>query len=142
MENDHLEEKQLLERFESASPGYVKRMGGRFVSVDSQARTCVMEFDISRDFCHTIDVVQGGFVSSMLDITMTHAAFGMSEDVVNISSLEIKTTYVEPTRAGKLRVEGHVIKSGYKIAFMEGRIYNAEGALTATGSSVAKVIRS
>lgn len=136
-----MEEKQLLERFQNAAPGYVKKMGGRFVGLDIAARTCVMEFDISRDFCHTIDVVQGGFVTSMLDITMTHAAFAMSDDVINISSLEIKTTYLEPTRAGRLRVEGCVIKSGYKTAFMEGRIYNAEGLLTATGSSVAKVIR-
>jgi uncharacterized protein (TIGR00369 family) len=136
-----LEEKQLLERFQNAAPDYLKKMGGRFIGLDAAARTCVMEFNIGRDFCHTIDVVQGGFVTSMLDITMTHAAFATGEDVVNIASLEIKTTYLEPTRAGRLRVEGCVIKSGYKIAFMEGRIYNAEGLLTATGNSVAKVIR-
>jgi uncharacterized protein (TIGR00369 family) len=136
-----LDEQQLLERFQSAAPDYLKRMGGRFINVNREPGSCVMEFDIGRDFCHTIDVVQGGFVTSMLDITMTHAAFATGEDVVNIASLEIKTTYLEPTRAGRLRVEGCVIKSGYKIAFMEGRIYNAEGLLTATGNSVAKVIR-
>lgn len=72
---------------------------------------------------------------------MTHAAFSSSEDVVNISSLEIKINYLEPTRAGCLRVEGLVVKMGYKLAFMEGRVYNDQGQLTATGSSVAKVIR-
>ena len=136
-----MDEQQLLERFQSAAPDYLKRMGGRFVNVNIDAGSCVMEFDIGRDFCHTIDVVQGGFVTSMLDITMTHAAFATSEDVINIASLEIKTTYLEPTRAGLLRIEGYVIKCGYKIAFMEGRIYNTEGLLTATGNSVAKVIR-
>ena len=100
-----------------------------------------MQFDISRDFCHSVDVVQGGFVTAMLDAAMTHAAFSSSEDVVNISSLEIKTNYLEPTRAGCLRVEGLVVKMGYKLAFMEGRVYNDQGQLTATGSSVAKVIR-
>jgi uncharacterized protein (TIGR00369 family) len=136
-----LDEQQLLERFQSAAPDYLKRMGGRFISVNTATGACVMEFDIGREFCHTVDVVQGGFVTSMLDITMTHAAFATSDDVLNIASLEIKTTYLEPTRAGLLRVEGHVIKCGYKIAFMEGRIYNAGGLLTATGNSVAKVIR-
>lgn len=136
-----MDEQQLLERFQSAAPDYLQRMGGRFISVNTATGACVMEFDIGRDFCHTVDVVQGGFVTSMLDITMTHAAFATSDDVINIASLEIKTTYLEPTRAGRLRVEGHVIKCGYKIAFMEGRIYNAEGLLTATGNSVAKVIR-
>ena len=73
---------------------------------------------------------------------MTHAAFATSEDVTNIASLEIKTTYIEPTRAGRLRVEGSVIKMGYKTAFLEGRVYNSDGLLTATGNSVAKVMRS
>ena len=88
-----------------------------------------------------MDVVQGGFVTVMLDAAMAHAAFCSGEDVVNISSLEIKTNYLEPTRAGALRVEGEVIRMGYKLAFMEGRLYNDDGQLTATSSTVAKVIR-
>jgi uncharacterized protein (TIGR00369 family) len=134
-------EQQILERFRNHRPGFLDMLGGRFVAVDPAAKTCSMEFDISRDFCHSIDVVQGGFVTAMLDAAMSHAVFAMAADVVNVSSLEIKTTYLEPTRAGRLRVEGQVIKSGYKIAFMEGRLYDANGVLAATGSTVAKVIR-
>lgn len=136
-----MDEQQLLDRFHSSAPDFLKRLGGRFVSVKADTLTCVMEFDISKDYCHSIDVVQGGFITTMLDIAMTHATFASSEDVANIASLEIKTTYLEPTRAGCLRVEGYVIKMGYKTAFLEGRVYNADGLLTATGSSVAKVIR-
>jgi uncharacterized protein (TIGR00369 family) len=100
-----------------------------------------MEFDISRDFCHSGDVVQGGFITAMLDAAMTHAVFAAGDGVVNLSSLEIKTNYLETTRAGLLRAEGVVIKSGYKLAFLEGRLYDAQGVLTATSSTVAKLIR-
>ncbi len=137
-----MDEKELVERFQSNAPGFLHMLGARFASAQPAGGTCTIEFDVSLDFCHSVDVVQGGFVTAMLDAAMTHAAFTMAEDVVNISSLEIKTTYLEPTRAGRLRAEGCVIKSGYKIAFMEGRLYNAQGLLTATGSTVAKVIRS
>ena len=137
-----MDEQKLLERFHSSAPDFLKRLGGRFINVKADTATCVMEFDISTDYCHSIDVVQGGFITTMLDIAMTHAAFATSEDVTNIASLEIKTTYIEPTRAGRLRVEGSVIKMGYKTAFLEGRVYNSDGLLTATGSSVAKVMRS
>ena len=136
-----MKEEQLLDRFRTHAAGFVDLLGGRFVAVDPAGMTCTMEFDVSRDFCHTVDVVQGGFVTAMLDMAMSHAAFAMAEDVANISSLEIKTTYLEPTRAGYLRVEGCVIKSGYKTAFTEARMYNAAGVLTATASSVAKVVR-
>lgn len=131
----------MLAQFQANAPEFLQMLGARFVAADEAASRCVIEFDISTDFCHSVDVVQGGFVTAMLDAAMSHAAFAGSPDVVNISSLEIKTSYLEPTRAGQLRVEGYVIKSGYKIAFMEGRVYDAEGTVTAIGNTVAKVIR-
>jgi uncharacterized protein (TIGR00369 family) len=72
---------------------------------------------------------------------MTHAAFAAEDGVANLSSLEIKTNYLEATRAGRLRAEGMVIKSGYKLAFLEGRLYDEHGVLTATSSTVAKLVR-
>jgi uncharacterized protein (TIGR00369 family) len=72
---------------------------------------------------------------------MTHAAFAADKDIVNVSSLEIKTNFLEPTRAGHLRAVGEIIKSGYKLAFMEGRLYDENGLLTATTSTVAKLAR-
>jgi uncharacterized protein (TIGR00369 family) len=136
-----LDESLILERFRSQAPGFITMLGGRFVAVDRPAKTCTMEFDISRDFCHSGDVVQGGFITAMLDAAMTHAVFAAEDGVVNLSSLEIKTNYLETTRAGLLRAEGVVIKSGYKLAFLEGRLYDAQGVLTATSSTVAKLIR-
>ncbi len=59
----------------------------------------------------------------------------------HVSSLEIKTSFLAPTRAGNLRVEGWVIKQSYKTAFMEGHIYNEDNELTATASTVAKLLR-
>jgi len=137
-----MDEQQLLQRFRDHAPAFLHMLGASFVTADREAATCTMQFAVSRDFCHSVDVIQGGFVTAMLDAAMTHAAFASSDDVVNISSLEIKTSYLEATRAGTLRVEGQVVKMGYKTAFMEGRVYNDQGQLTATGSTVAKVIRS
>ncbi len=95
----------------------------------------------NKDFCHTIDIVQDGFITAMLDAAMSHAIFAHDQTISAVSSLEIKTTYLEPTRAGVLTVEDRVIKASYKTAFFEGRILNADGVLTATASSVAKLGR-
>lgn len=134
-------DKKLIEQFNANAPGFIKMLGGRVIAVDAKAKSCTIEFDISRDFCHSVDIVQGGFVTAMLDAAMSHSAFAIGPEVVGVSSLEIKTSYLEPTRAGKLRAEGLIIKSGYKLAFMEGRLYDANGLLTATTSTVAKLVR-
>lgn len=122
-------------------PAFIDMLGGNITRVDATARTCTFEFNVSTQFCHSVDVVQGGFVTAMLDAAMSHAVFASVEGVTGLSSLEIKTSYLEPTRAGRLRAVGQVLKSGYKTAFLEGRLYNDEGILTATTSSVAKLVR-
>ncbi len=122
-------------------PGFIEMLGGEITGIDIDEKTCTFEFKISTQFCHSIDVVQGGFITAMLDAAMSHAVFATVEGVSGVSSLEIKTSYLEPTRAGTLQVVGLVIKDSYKTAFLEGRMYNAEGLLSATASSVAKLVR-
>lgn len=136
-----MNDKETVERLSAHLPRFIDMLGGRISAADAPGSACTMEFDISRDFCHSIDIVQGGFVTAMLDAAMTHALFAADIDVVNVNSLEIKTNYLEPTRAGRLRAVGTVVKSGYKIAFMEGRLYDDRGLLTATASTVAKLVR-
>ena len=120
---------------------FLKMLGGRVVNLDPDGQTCSMEFNISTDFCHSVDVVQGGFVTAMLDAVMSHAIFGLDDGIINVSSLEIKTSFLAPTRAGKIIATGKIVKAGYKIGFMEGQLYNVDGELTATASSVGKLIR-
>jgi uncharacterized protein (TIGR00369 family) len=137
MHNKKMKVKQLNDH----GPKFLAMMGGQLVDFDSDKTACTFEFNISKDFCHSIDVVQGGFVTAMLDAAMSHAVFICDQEILNVSSLEIKTSFLAATRAGKLRVEGWVIKQSYKTAFMEGHIYNEDNELTATASSVAKLIR-
>jgi len=132
---------KILEESNRNGPKFISMMGGKLVDVDTEKCACTFEFDIGKDYCHSIDIVQGGFVTAMLDAAMSHALFLNDPDIVGLSSLEIKTTYLEPTRAGKLRVEGWAIKQGYKIVFMEGHVYNEDNVLTATASTVSKISR-
>ena len=133
--------KAMIEKINQRGPKFIGMLGGQLVDVDTDKIACTFEFNISNDFCHSIDVVQGGFVTAMLDAAMSHAIFICDQEILNVSSLEIKTSYLAPTRAGKLRVEGWVIKQSYKTAFMESHLYNEENVLTATSSTVAKLLR-
>tara|TARA_R110002153_G_scaffold10418_4_gene41231 strand:+ start:5201 stop:5626 length:426 start_codon:yes stop_codon:yes gene_type:complete len=133
--------KMAIEQINNRAPKFLGMLGGELIDFDTKKTSCTFEFNISKDFCHSIDIVQGGFVTAMLDAAMSHAIFIGDQEIVSVSSLEIKTSYLEATRAGKLRVVGWVIKQSYKTAFMEGHLYNEDNELTATASSVAKLIR-
>lgn len=132
--------KDHLAALNARRPEFIDMLGGSIVAVDTTARSCTFEFNVDTRFCHSVDVVQG-FTTAMLDAAMSHAVFASLEGITGVSSLEIKTSYLEPTRAGRLRAVGQVVKSSYKTAFLEGRLYNDDGLLTATSSSVAKLVR-
>lgn len=136
-----MKEQDIIDRLNSHAPRFLGLLGGRIAAINAGEKSCTFEFDISTDYCHSVDVVQGGFVTAMLDAAMTHAVFACEPGVVNVSSLEIKTNYLEPTRAGRVRAVGFILKSGYKLAFMEGRLFDEHGHLTATTSTVAKLVR-
>ena len=130
-----------IKQINDCGPKFIRMLGGQLMDFDNDKKACTFEFNISKDFCHSVDIVQGGFVTAMLDAAMSHAIFICDQEIMNVSSLEIKTSYLAPTRAGKLRVEGWVIKQSYKTAFMESHLYNEDNELTATASSVAKLLR-
>jgi len=135
-------DQEIIKTLNSNAPAFIGMLGGSIVTIDRKARTCTFEFNVSTDFCHSVDVVQGGFVTAMLDAAMSQAAFAESgKNLLGVSTLEIKTSFLEATRAGRVRVIGKVMKATYKTAFLESQMFNADGVLTATGSSVAKLVR-
>jgi uncharacterized protein (TIGR00369 family) len=133
---------ELIEKLNSHRAGIIRTLQGRVTDVDPEAGTLDMEFDIGGELCHSVNIVQGGIVTAMLDATMSHATFAQQPDVRGLSSLEIKVSFLEPSLAGRFRCRGMLKRSGYKIGFLEGELFDSEGKLTATASTTAKFIRS
>ncbi len=121
-------------------PDFLNMMGCEFNELYDNG-DLAMNYDIGVELCHSIDIVQGGFVTAMLDATMSHAVFINNEDIERLSTLEIKVSFYEPARAGKLRCVGRVDKLGGSIAFLSGEIYDTEGKLLCTSTSTAKIFR-
>lgn len=65
-----------------------------------------MAFDISLDYCHSGDNIQGGFVTAMLDAVCTHAVFGANLRVTGVSTYEPKVMFLEVSRMGKQHALG------------------------------------
>ena len=130
-----------LERLNASFPPFIPLLGGRIVEADPNDGSLVMTFQVGEQFCHSGDIVQGGFITAMLDAAMSHAVFAWDDTVVTLSSLEISTRYLEVTRAGFLRAVGRITRLSWKTAFLDGQLYDAAGTLLATTHSVAKIVR-
>lgn len=109
--------------------------------LDVDARVCEMAFNMDKRYCHSGDVIQGGFVTAMLDAVTTHAAFGCDEQIIGVSTLELKVNFLEVSRMGKLKAIGRIEKITRSIAFMSGELIAPDGSITARISTTAKLRR-
>ncbi|WP_439106877.1 PaaI family thioesterase [Congregibacter sp.] len=130
-----------LERLNANLPVFMALFDGKVTETDAEEGTVTLTFTVGENLCHSGDVVQGGFVTAMLDAAMSHAVFAYDDTVGNLSSLEISTRYLEATRAGFLTAVGRIVRLSHKTAFLDGQLFNAEGTLLATTQSVAKIYR-
>lgn len=136
-------EKRIAELNEHTPP-FMKLLGGKVVAIDPEQQSCTFEFNPSYELCHSVDVVQGGFVTAMLDAAMSHAVFALEEDVVGLSSYEVTTRYEAVTRggAGPVYATGRIRRATRKTAFLEAELSDSSGNVTASAQSVGKIIRS
>lgn len=132
---------EKIDYINSMLPPCITILNGRLEDYDLEAQTCEMSFDVSRQFCHSGNVVQGGNVTVMLDAAMSNAIFIVEENIAALPSLEIKVSFLAPTLAGRVRATGQVVRAGRSTVFLEGTLFNAEGEVAARSSSTAKLVR-
>lgn len=130
-----------IEQLNSAAPAIIRSLGGRVLEADKDKGRCLFEFHIGEEFCHSGNIVQGGIVTAMLDAAMSHAVFVQQADVLGLSTLDIRVSFLEPSLAGRFTCRGSIRRGGYKIAFLEGELYDDAGTLTGTASATAKINR-
>ncbi len=129
-----------IEYLNQNRPACLLTLDGRVESMNPREKSAVMSFTMPLDFCHSGNVVQGGFVAAMLDAAMSHAVFTHIDNVVALPTLELKVSYLAASLAGSFSAKGKIIRAGKSIVFLEGELFNEQGELTATASSTAKVI--
>jgi len=123
---------QLLERMNRHVPPTAALLGMELLEVDSAAGRVKMRFFAKPEFCNPMGNVQGGFVVAMLDDAAAFAAIVKSGERIAIPTIELKTSFLAPARAGEwLYAEGRCLKLGKRIAFMEADLTDASGTLLA-----------
>jgi uncharacterized protein (TIGR00369 family) len=93
---------------------------------------CDAEFELHDFMFNPQGSLHGGLIATVLDIAMGHA---LTRYVGRGMTLEMKTQYLRPARAGRVRAEGRFLKKGKSINYLEGRLVDAEGKVIAVATS-------
>jgi uncharacterized protein (TIGR00369 family) len=131
----------IVERLNSHQPAVIQTLKGRVLAFAPERKELRMEFDIGLPFCHTVDVVQGGFITAMLDASMAHVVLATEPHRVRVSSIDINVSFLRPARAGRFTAVGAIIKTGRTVAFLKAELFTDQGELVATATSSAYLTR-
>jgi molybdopterin converting factor subunit 1 len=120
-------------------PGYVDLLGMRPLSAEpGHVR---MEFIASEQFLNPAGLVQGGFITAMLDDTMGPAAIAQLGPGHFAPTLELKVNFLRPVGPGRLVADGRVVHMGKSVAFLEGSLADEDGNVVATATATVRVVK-
>lgn len=109
-------------------PECAKTLGLDIIAYDLDAHTVELTFDGKPEFANPIGIVQGGFLSAMLDDTMGLA----SATAMNVGefapTLGLNVQFHRPARIGKLTGKGRVTMRGKENLPSRGRTVSGRQA--------------
>ena len=131
---------ETIALLKSLAQPVTKTLSGQPVAFDAEAQTLSMTFKTTIDFAHTNgSIVQGGFVTAMLDMTMAHLVLGLTDGKSNPISLDINTSFIAPCPVGVHICNARVIRLGQSIGFLAADLY-AEDLMLASATSTVKLV--
>jgi len=131
----------VIAQLNSRQAPIIRSLQGRVQAYAAERRELRMGFEITPELCHSVDIVQGGIVTAMLDASMAHVVLVTEGVAISVASIDIQVSFLRPARAGAFTAVGSYVKPGRTIAFLKAELYNATGDLVATATSAAHLTR-
>ena len=122
-------------------PKFLSILGSKEVQFDENNEFITMTFDISDELTHSDGkIVQGGFITAMLDTTMAHLLIFVKKGEYNPLTLSINVAFVASGSPGIFTAKAKIEKLGNSIVFTSGSLFQ-EDKLIATATSTNKLIK-
>ncbi|MGF1464301.1 MAG: PaaI family thioesterase, partial [Maricaulaceae bacterium] len=132
---------EALSLFDFPPPASFVLLGGRFEAVDAEAGVLEPSFEADPRFLNPGGVVQGGFLTAMVDDTMGPLVMAMTKAKKFPSTTDIHTTFYAPAApGGRLQVRATADRIGGTIAYTSAEIRDKTGTLIARAIQTARLL--
>ena len=132
---------EIIRLMNQHRPACMETLNGRVLAFSPEKAELSMQFEPGLNCCHSVDIVQGGFITAMLDAAMAHVVIAMEKFRIELSSIDVNVSFLRPARAGKYVAVGSIVKLGKNIGYLKAELFNAQGELTASATSSAYLSR-
>ncbi len=108
----------------------------RLESPHSEGGSAHLAYQTQPEHLNSFGIVHGGAVMTLLDVVMASAARSLQPEMGMIT-IELKTSFMRPAQ-GALTARGLVLHRSRKLAFVDGRVEDAQGQLCAHATGTFK----
>ena len=122
-------------------PAAAVTLGWELVSVSPEQGTIEVAFTATEAFLNPAGVIQGGFLSAMLDDTLGPALVAGLLSTLATSPLRLTcmSSFCARLRPGRLLGRGRVVRRGRDVGFLAGELLDAEGAVVAVATATVQI---
>ncbi len=121
---------------------FVEMLGFELVRFD--AGQSEIALTLREELTNSLEMAHGGVTMTLLDVAMAHAARSPNQpgivESAGVVTVEMKTTFMRPG-VGRMRGLGELLHRSATMAFCEGRVLDAAGAIVAHATGTFKYIR-
>ena len=107
------------------------------VDADFEAGSVELRFAEQPAFSNHWGNIQGGFGVAMIDVLVSVAVYAKLRQWC--PTVEIKSSFVAPAKLGECKGEARLIKAGKALAFVEARLWGADGQLAIHATATVSV---
>ncbi|MGH1352880.1 MAG: PaaI family thioesterase [Methyloligellaceae bacterium] len=122
------------------APPAAELLGWKLISFEKDAGIIKVGFDGKREFTNPMGVIQGGFLSAMLDDTMGPLIMAMTDGKTFGQIIDLHVHFLRPMPVGPITGVAQVTKNGKRIAFLEGYLLDKDGNKTTRATASANII--
>ncbi|MFL2725038.1 MAG: PaaI family thioesterase [Gammaproteobacteria bacterium] len=122
-------------------PKFLSILGSKGFNYDKSKGIAEMKFLIGDDLTHSNGtIVQGGFITAMLDASMAHLLILKGESKINPLSLNVNVAFLAPGKPGEFVASSKIDRLGKSVAFTSATLHQGD-LLIATASATNKLIQ-
>lgn len=107
------------------------------VEADMESGYLVLRFPKQPAFANHWGNIQGGFGVALIDVLISVSTFSKLRQWC--PTIEIKSSFLAPAVLGECRGEARVLKVGSSLAFVEAKLWGADGQLAIHATATVSV---
>ena len=121
------------------APPSAKWMGMDLIEHRKEEHYSKVSFAPNKDMINFGGVVQGGFLTAMMDDAMGFNAFISLGMKYSMASIDLHTHFLKAVDFAPITVEAWVTRAGKSVVFLEAKLYDHTGEMAARSTSSAKL---